>query len=149
MGKSLEVVAAANARIAKQGANYAIGKGAGYDFGARHEKAFHSARAWRYGSPVNGGAAVAQVILAAASYADAHQNKHETPVGHDYVLGEGFASILQGARTLLNGDMGNLDCGTLDAMILDIASVNGIDPDTWELGKDVGTYADTHKPETR
>jgi hypothetical protein len=144
MGKSLDVITAANARIAEMGKRYAAGKGRGYNFGARHCAAFNMPLRPAV-TPL--GALVVRTVTSAAKYADWHLAEYGTPIGHDYVLGEGFARILQGVRTLLNGDTGNLDCGTLDSMILDIASVNGIDPDWWELGKDVGTYADTHKPE--
>lgn len=70
-------------------------------------------------------------------FAIAHENRFESPIGHDYVLGPGWIQWAAGMRTLLNGDTGGLDCGTLDAFILDtlrahdvpaeMASANGID----------------------
>jgi hypothetical protein len=54
--------------------------------------------------------------------------------GRDYVLGESLAQMIEGWRGLLNGDLGRLDAGTLDAWACRAASRIG-----WDL--DSGTWA--------
>jgi hypothetical protein len=60
-------------------------------------------------------------------YADAHQKEHESPIGEDFVLGQYWEDIGDALRGLLNGQSGRLDCGTLDAVILDSMQAVGID----------------------
>lgn len=48
----------------------------------------------------------------------------------DYVLGEGFADIVKGFKTLLDGPTGRLDSGTLSAFASATLERAGFDPDT-------------------
>jgi hypothetical protein len=54
----------------------------------------------------------------------------------DYVLGEGLAQIIEGIRVLLNGDLGRLDGGTVDAWLCYAAEEIGWDLDLseWKAG---------------
>lgn len=73
--------------------------------------------------------AIAQMLRAWENYAKAHQDRFESPIGEDYVLGPAWEQIGLGIRELLNGETGRLDCGTLDAFILDTLEENGFDTD--------------------
>jgi len=50
-------------------------------------------------------------------YADAHHNAYGSGIGADYILGPAWAQIAGGLITLLNGDLGRLDGGTLDGLL--------------------------------
>lgn len=63
-----------------------------------------------------------------ATYADTHETKYGfgATLGNDSFLGPAWRDIGLALRTLLNGDCGALDCGTLDATLVDIAAANGL-----------------------
>lgn len=50
-------------------------------------------------------------------YADTHANRNEGSIGEDYVLGPEWETIGRSLVSLLNGETGRLDCGTLDSLI--------------------------------
>ena len=54
----------------------------------------------------------------------------------DYALGDGVGTMIEGIRTLLNGDISRLDGGTLDAVLTSLAERVGYDLD---LSKWVGS----------
>lgn len=58
-----------------------------------------------------------------------HRARYESPIGDDGVLGPEWRDIGLGIRGLLNGETGRLDCGTLDAFILDTLKAEGIETD--------------------
>ena len=58
-------------------------------------------------------------------YAKLHLSRCESPISDDYVLGPEWQAIGEAIRGLLNGETGRLDCGTLDAFILDTMRENG------------------------
>jgi hypothetical protein len=58
-------------------------------------------------------------------YAAEHRSRWEAPIGEDYVLGPAWQRQGEAIRELLNGETGALDCGTLDAFILDTMRENG------------------------
>ena len=60
-------------------------------------------------------------------YARAHKKRFEMCVGEDSYLGSTWEAIGDSLRTLLNGELGRLDGGTLDSFILDTMRANGID----------------------
>lgn len=60
-------------------------------------------------------------------YADVHQNRYDSKIGEDYVLGVYWQDIGKAIRGLLNGECGRLDCGTLDGLILNTMQECGID----------------------
>lgn len=72
---------------------------------------------------------VVRMLSAWAGYAKAHREKFESTIGEDYVLGPAWEEIGLGIRALLNGETGRLDCGTLDAFILDTLGGNGVSTD--------------------
>ena len=62
-------------------------------------------------------------------YADIHAGKYESGIGDDGVLGPEWAAIGAALRGLLNGSLGRLDGGTLDALLADTLQAQGFDPD--------------------
>jgi hypothetical protein len=62
-----------------------------------------------------------------ANYAMRHGTNYDSSIGDDGVLGPEWEAIGNGLLGLLNGNLGRLDAGTLDAFIRDTMSANGID----------------------
>lgn len=83
------------------------------------------------GSSMLGGrpfeASIGGLLHAWARYADDHRAAYDSPIGHDGVLGEHWRDIGLGLRGLLNGELGWLDGGTLDAFILDTLRAEGVE----------------------
>lgn len=90
------------------------------DWGTRH------VAAWREPQPNEAG--VVGFVTAAAVYADNHRKRFESRIGDDGVLGEPWALILMSVLTLLNGDLGRLDGGTVDALVRHMLIEEGFDP---------------------
>lgn len=68
------------------------------------------------------------MIKAWAKYADEHEKQYGQPIGKDYFLGQRYWKEMgEALRGLLNGDLGQLDGGILDGLILDIMDNVGID----------------------
>jgi len=74
-------------------------------------------------------ASMVRAIGAWCDYAIAHAAAYERQIGQDYVLGVAWARWGFALRELLNGDLGRLDGGTLDAIIHDNLAEQGFDPD--------------------
>lgn len=72
-------------------------------------------------------AAIVKMLLFWEMYAKEHQKRNESPIGDDYVLGPEWRDIGLAIRGLLNGETGRLDCGTLDAFILETMRENGVE----------------------
>lgn len=70
---------------------------------------------------------IVHMLQALESYANWHKDRYESKLGADYVLGPAWLDMAKGLRTLLNGDCGRLDCGTLDSMIIDMVKDAGFD----------------------
>lgn len=62
-------------------------------------------------------------------YADIHRERYDSGIGADYVLGPQWARIGAGLRDLLNGELGRMDAGTLDALIANTLTAEDFDPD--------------------
>jgi len=60
-------------------------------------------------------------------YADRHKTRFESGIGDDYFLGPEWVKIGLAIRVLLNGELGRLDGGTLDSVILDTLNAEGFD----------------------
>lgn len=58
-------------------------------------------------------------------YADYHAARYESPIGEDNILGPAWLQLIKSARTLLNGECGNLDCGTVDNLLVSMALNEG------------------------
>ena len=69
--------------------------------------------------------AVAQMIVGWGRYALNHKAEYESSIGDDGVLGPEWLAVGKGLLGLLNGQTGNLDCGTCDAFIRDTVHENG------------------------
>jgi len=74
-------------------------------------------------------AALVKMLTGWQYYAAAHRARYGSEVGDDGVLGPEWAAIGRALRGLLNGETGRLDCGTLDATILDTLSRAGCSED--------------------
>ncbi len=62
--------------------------------------------------------AIVALIEGFTQYRHAHEELHGATIGtSDYVLSPAWTAIGKAIITLLNGETGNLDCGTLDAVI--------------------------------
>lgn len=68
---------------------------------------------------------IIRLLTAWAEYADAHKERYESGIGDDGVLGPAWQAIGENIRTLLNGDCGRLDCGTLDGFLCDTLQAEG------------------------
>jgi hypothetical protein len=73
--------------------------------------------------------ALVQMLSGWLRYADAVQNRWESGIGQDGVLGPSWAEIGSGLRGLLNGELGRLDGGTLDALLVNTLREEEFDPD--------------------
>ena len=87
------------------------------DWKARHELAMRS--------PLGSERPIVQMIDGLKSYALAHQTRFGWNLERDYVLGPAWLQMVKGLRELLNGDLGRLDGGTVDAAIVDMAHKAG------------------------
>jgi hypothetical protein len=65
-------------------------------------------------------------------YADEYRDTNGDSVADDGYLGSEWIDIGKAIRSLLNGDTGHLDCGSLDSVICDTFEAEGINPDTYE-----------------
>jgi hypothetical protein len=74
--------------------------------------------------------ALVELLSGWLRYADAAQERWESGIGNDYVLGPNWAQIGTGIRGLLNGDLGRLDGGTLDHVLCRTLEAEGLDPAT-------------------
>lgn len=72
-------------------------------------------------------APIVGMFNALQAHASAHHALYGSHIGEDGVLGEHWADMLRGLRGLLNGECGRLDCGTVDAAILQLAAEHGVD----------------------
>lgn len=65
------------------------------------------------------------LIKSLAELASAHRDRYEVFISEDSYMGEEWAQILSSAHSLLNGETGRLDCGTLSQQIEDLRSSGG------------------------
>lgn len=74
------------------------------------------------------GRAIASMTRALAEYADAHEKMFECPIGDDHVLRPHWADMVRAVRGMLNGETGNLDCGTMDRLLCDMLRAERFEP---------------------
>jgi hypothetical protein len=89
-------------------------------WGGRHVQAWRVALdSERHGLRPTSTAAVAVVrgVEALALYADAHAERFDSDISEDHVLGPAWRAWGDALLTLLNGETGALDCGTVDGLI--------------------------------
>lgn len=108
------------------------------------EQAIHKALARMYTMPTDSGwalrhdrawnepispheRAIRDMIVSLASYADTYPVTFESDIASDGFLGEAWLDMLRGVRTLLNGELGRFDGGTLDSMICGIYEAAGFE----------------------
>lgn len=65
------------------------------------------------------------MLKGAVSYADWHFSRYGSKIGDDGVLGPAWAEVLKSLLTLLNGELGRLDGGTLDGLIRGMLDAEG------------------------
>lgn len=73
-------------------------------------------------------APIVNMIKSAAEYADKHQERFESKIGDDGVLGDHWEAIIKATRGLLNGECGRIDCGTADGLLCAMLTEEGFDP---------------------
>lgn len=81
---------------------------------------------------------IGRLTIAAVCYADDYRKRYEGPdsnqypsiLGSDYVLGDAWYQIVDGIQTLLNGDLGDLDGGLCDRLLVALLEGEGFDVDT-------------------
>jgi hypothetical protein len=71
--------------------------------------------------------AMARMLRGWLEYAETHETRYETPVVDGSFIGPAWEAIGGALRTLLNGECGRLDCGTVDGILLDAMKGAGID----------------------
>lgn len=82
-------------------------------YGTRHASAFSS-------SPIG------SIINGLAKYADDYSKRYpDSILAETYVLGDYWITALKAVRGLLNGELGQLDGGFCDEIILQLAFKNG------------------------
>lgn len=69
--------------------------------------------------------AVAQMIVVWIKYADCHADRFKSMIGDDYVLGKYWLDAGIAIRGMLNGELGGLDVGCMDATIHACLIANG------------------------
>jgi hypothetical protein len=72
---------------------------------------------------------VASMVRSLAKYADDYAERYESTLGSDYVLGKAWLEMAKGTLTLLNGELGGLDGGTMDSLIRDMMRAAGFTED--------------------
>lgn len=72
-------------------------------------------------------APIVNVLTVLDSYDRQHVTRFGSGLARDYVLGAAWLEIAKAARTLLNGDLGRLDGGSLDKILLDLIRTAGFD----------------------
>jgi hypothetical protein len=87
----------------------------------RHNMALNSPRNMEY--------PIVKLLDALDSYILFHREKYDSDIFEDGVLGKGVVQIVTGIRTLLNGECGRLDCGTIDGHLHDLLDIAGPDLD--------------------
>ena len=82
----------------------------------------------RHDAAVRQGAQIPKMLIAWKSIAGQHQHRFDSLISEDYILGPAWKQIGEGIRTLLNGELGQLDAGTLDGFICETIVENGFEP---------------------
>ena len=75
------------------------------------------------------GGPVVHLIKGWVLYAESHKKRFDSLIGDDGVLGPAWETIGDELRTILNGECGPLDCGTVDGGILATMVKNGTNID--------------------
>lgn len=103
--------------------NHATGERMSNDTGwqDRHVRAFNVPHGFE--------AAIVSLLTGWAIYADAHRARYESKLGDDYVLGVAWAATGRAIHSLLDGETGRLDCGTLSSFIHDTLTSEGFNAD--------------------
>lgn len=70
---------------------------------------------------------IVNLRMALEQYQIWHSRTYGSRIGDDGILGPAWADMVRSFRTLLNGQTGRLDCGTLDSWAVDALKVEGFD----------------------
>lgn len=68
---------------------------------------------------------IVSLLIGWCTYAYTHAKEYETEIGADYVLGPQWRDVGLALRGLLNGQLGRLDAGTIDSIIVTNLTVQG------------------------
>lgn len=69
--------------------------------------------------------AIVTLLLGLETYIVSHKARYDSDVWDDGVLAYGVVDIVKGIRTLLNGETGRLDCGTIDGRMCELLKLCG------------------------
>jgi len=94
-----------------------------------HENPWGIRHVATWNSPLSAEVGIVHLIEGAATYADVHRERYESKVGDDGILGPAWEAIVRSCLTMLNGELGRLDGGTLDKLLRDMLREEGIEPD--------------------
>lgn len=82
-------------------------------------------------APVGAEAPIVHLLLSWVRYAESHEKLYGAKIGRDGVLGKAWCEIGRQIITLLNGSLGRLDGGTLDAGVRNFAALHGASVEAW------------------
>lgn len=85
-----------------------------------HHEHVNGARSYHYRR------AIRHLVTGWAEYAEAAKHDFDSTIGEDSFLGDAWKDIGEALLTLLNGEIGGYDGGSLNANIRNFASANGI-----------------------
>ena len=84
-----------------------------YNWATRHNMAVaHPTRAEK---------GILDACYALEAMAEAHEERYGSVIAEDGVLGDCWLKILHGVRGMLDGETGQLDCGTVDGWLVRLA----------------------------
>ncbi len=86
----------------------------------------HHVMAWEL-STLSTEAPLRNAIISWGQIGETHRRAHGRDIGQDAVLGVAWKGMGQCLRIMLNADIGRFDLGTLDELILNMASSCGVD----------------------
>jgi len=94
----------------------------------RHDNAWSATRITSspVGVSLSHEGSVVALVKAWENYALAHEQALGSTIGEDQILGAAWGDIGHAIRTLLNGETGRLDCGTVDSRLCKKLEAEGL-----------------------
>jgi hypothetical protein len=96
-------------------------------WGKRHARAWDDAAMFASGDAADLSRSLVLMIRGWVAYADAHRKACESGITEDGVLGREWQRIGEALRSLLCGDLGPLDGGTLDSILCEVFENEGVE----------------------
>jgi hypothetical protein len=70
---------------------------------------------------------IVKMLEGAIEYADHHRERYEARIGDDGVIGDAWERIVRGIRDLRDGELGRIDGGALDGLLVGMLDAEGFD----------------------